>query len=266
MSKGKAQVNYLGREGIVGLSDAPDYGFIYEASLVKDPKWNLGDRVVLPDGREYRYGKSASAVITSEACYFTDVGYTAYTAMAVAAAVGDKVITIPAATHAVLTKDELRGGYVRIVGTVTDNGDGQFRGIIGNDAAVADAAFKVYLDGPLTQAITTNACEVFQNPYGNLTHSTGAPMFAKAGVPATYCSASGYYFWVQVKGPVFVTPQDGVVGNNESKGAFWRDDGSIDSFNTAIGITDGAYDSTQYAGYCIMGSASGNGPLFMLQG
>jgi hypothetical protein len=185
--------------------------------------------------------------------------------MAVAAAVGDTVITIPAATHAALAKDELRGGYVRVVGTVGDNGDGQFRGIVANDAADASAAFKVYLDGPLTQAITTNACETFQNPWAALYHSTGEPMFAKAGIPAAYVSASGYYLWVQTKGPVFVTPQDGVVGNNESKGAFWRDDGAIDSFNTAIGITDGTYDLTQYAGYCMEGSAAGNGPLFMLQ-
>lgn len=217
------------------------------------------------DGRVFRYGKSSSALITCEGCCFTAVGYTAYTAMTVAASIGDTSITIPAAAHAALTKDELFGGYVRIIGTVADNGDGQFRGIIGNDAAANGAAFKVYLDGALTQAITTNYCETFQNPWAALYHSTGEPMYAKAGIPATYVSESGYYLWVQTKGPVFVTPQDGLVGNDESKGAFWRDDGAIDSFYTAIGVSTGTYDLTQYAGYCMEGSAAGNGPLFMLQ-
>lgn len=267
MAKGQNKLTILGtnRTGQKhGLWD-----FIYVTSTAKDPFYNVGDFVQLPDGRQFRYGKSGSAVITSEACYFTDIGYTAYTAFAVAAAVGDRSVTVPAATHAALTLDELRGGYINIfTGAVGDNGDNQFRGIVGNDAADANALFKVYLDAPLTSAIvaSTSACETFQNPYMNLTHSTGGPMYAKVGVPAVYVSAASMYFWVQIRGPVFVNPQDGVIGVQESKGAYWRDDGAIDGANTAIGVTIGAYDSSQYAGFAMIGSASGNGPLLMLQG
>lgn len=266
MSKGKAQVNYLHREGLVGNSNAPDWGFIYSTSLVKDPKWNVGDRVVLPDGREYRYAKSSAACTTNVGCEFTSTGYVSYTAFATNHAVGVDEITIPAATHAALTEDELRGGYVIIFdGAATSYI--QFRGIIGNAAASANAAFKVQLDGPLTDAIVsgTEAVEVYQNPYSALRAAT-VNTYPKAGVPATNVSAASTYFWVQTKGLMWTSPQSGVGGSQGQHGAFWRHDGSIDKADTALATTVPAGSSSQYAGYCVEGSQAGNGPLFMLQG
>lgn len=261
MTKGIANVEYV-RDADIVMSDAPNWSFIYTTSLVQDQKWAIGDRVVLPDGREFRYAKSSAACISGQGAEFTSTGYTAYTAVAVARAIGDTDLTAAAATHAALTKDELRGGYVLIFDG--SGNDVQFRGIIGNDAADANALFKIYLDGPLTAAVVaaTSATEVYANPYSGLRTGSSVAL-AKAGVPAVNVTAANTFFWVQTKGPCWAAPQAGITAGQ--RGACWRHDGSLDTLDNGI-EDDEANVSSQYAGYAIAGSADGNGPLFMLQG
>ena len=265
MAKGKAKVNYLHREGLVGHSDEPDWSFIYTTSLTKSAKWNIGDRIVLPDGREYRYAKSAGACNSALGAEFTAAGYIAYTSVVDAVAVDKKEITIPAATHATLTADELRGGYLTIW---MSGGTIQFRGIIGNAAAAANAAFKIQLDGPLTTAITTSdAIEVFQNPYASL--QTGTMNYnPKAGLPAVNVTAANTYFWVQIKGCCAISPQGGKIGTTEGGycGGLWSDYGNISDYNTSLGVTVATGRGSQHAGFAILGDADNIGPLFMLQG
>ena len=88
---------------------------------------------------------------------------------------------------------------------------------------------------------------------------------SNGGVPAVYVSAADLYFWCQTRGPCFVAPQATMI-NNEGVGAMFRHDGSLEAVATAIGGTVPDTDGTQYAGFRIIGSADGNGPLFMLQG
>ena len=267
MARGIAKVKYERQSGNVSVVDRPNWGFIYTTSLVKDAYWDIGDRVVLPDGREFRYGKSSSALNTSEACHFADTGLVAYTAAVIAAAIGDTSVIVPAATHTAVTKDELKGGYVVIFGSVADGADMMFRGILGNDASASAAALTLYLDGPLDVAIdTSSAYEVYANPYGNLAHTTGAPSAGKIGPPAVYVSAASMYFWVQVKGPMHQNPQSTVI-DNEGLGVNWRSDGSLDAVATALGgLTIPNDSTTQYAGYRMVGDYDNNGPLIMLQG
>lgn len=268
MSKGKAKTNYLHREGLVGHSDSPDWSFIYETSTVKDAKWNIGDRVVLGDGREFHYAKSAGACISGQGCEFTYAGYAGYLATAVSQDVGDKQVTVAAATHAILAEDELRGGYIVIWDGTTHNV--QFRGIIGNDAAAANAAYVVYLDGPLTEAVVaaTSCTEVFQNPYAAL--QTGTMNYnPKAGIPAVKVTAANVYFWVQINGFSFAIPQGGKLGTHEGGycGGMWSEEGNISDVATSLNdATVPAGRGTQYAGYAVLGDADNIGPLFMLQG
>jgi hypothetical protein len=265
MAKATTRVKYMGASGLVQSTSRGSWDFIYTASTVKNPNFNIGDRCVLPDGREFRYAKSSAACISGQGCEFTYTGYVAYTAFATAEAVGDTEITIPAATHATLTEDELVGGYVLIFDGSTNNT--QFRQIVGNDAAVADALFKVYLDGPLTEAVVsgTSCVEVYQNPYAALRTGTTANL-SKAGVPAVKVTAADTYFWVQVKGLVWSAPQANLGNAGGKNGGFWHDVGNISDGATALGVTIPAAKSCQYAGYTVTGSVSGNGPLFMLTG
>ena len=269
MSKGKAITKIGGREGLVTSRTAPDYSFLYDVSLVQNPEYAIGDKVELPDGRVYIYAKSnaAAALYASRGVQFTATGLVSYTAFAVSAAVKDKEITIPAATHAALTVDELRGGYVVIYDGASDYYT-TTRRIIGNDASAANVAFKVQLDAKLTYAITagTSAVEVYQNPYAALTVAADAAK-PKAGVPASYVSAAANYFWVQKAGITWLPPQTSNVGENGGLGCFWRHDGTLEGAEVALGaLTVPANDTSQYAGHCIEGSQAGNGPLFNLQG
>jgi hypothetical protein len=266
MTQGKAKVDYLHSEGLVGPQHAPSWDFIYRASTVKDPNWNIGDRVVLPDGREFYYAKSAGACISGQGCEFTAVGVLSYTAAGVSQSVGDKQVTVPAATHDAFTKDELRGGYALIYDGSTNNV--QFRGIIGNDATAANVAFVIYLDGALTEAVVagTSAIEAFQNPYAALQTSISDTK-PVAGVPAVKVTAANTYFWVQTRKFCWVAPQGTVIGN-EGKGCYWRHDGSLDDPESTFGLTSGdipAGCTSQYAGHLVEGDYAGIGPLFNLQ-
>ncbi len=262
MAKGKATVSYLHSSGLIGHEDAPDWSFIYESSTIKQPKWNIGDHIVLPDGREFSYAKSSAECASGQGAEFVATGVQAYAVVFAAQAIGDKVLTITGGTHDAIAKDELRGGFV-----VTWPGakKDQFRGIIGNDVSEANANIKIYLDGPLTVALVaaSTGVEAYQNPYANLRTGSSSSL-AKAGVPAVYVSTTSIYFWVQTAGFGWLAPQSDVDGNDV--GAYYRHDGSIQGAETTLGgLTVPGNNSSQYAGHRVIGSASGNGPLFMLK-
>jgi hypothetical protein len=265
-TRGIAVTSRLGSAGDVMHSNTPDWAFIYETSLVKDPKWNLGDHVEIPGGRTYIYCKSSAACISGQGVEVHASGFLAYTAFTVVAAVGATSITLPAATHDAVVVDELRGGYAVIWDGSTNNV--QFRGIIGNDAAVADAACVIYLDGPLTEAITTSSCaEVYTNPYAAVRTGT-MNYYPKIGIPAVKITAADTYFWVQKTGPCFAAPQGGKLGTTEGGycGGLWSDYGNISDYNTSLGVTVANGRGSQHAGYALQGDADNIGPLFMLQG
>jgi len=269
MTKGKASVDYLGRSGVVTPQTAPSWDFIYEASLIKQPKYELGDRVVLPDGREFRYAKSDAECYAGQAVEFSNTGFQAWGAIAVSQVVGDKQITITGASHAVVAKDELRGGYMFVAGPVTANKEVQFRGIIGNLAAGLNANVTIYLDGPLTNTVSAgvNACEVFANPYSAIRLAAGMTTDSrgKPGVAAVYVSAANMYFWIQTRGPMWAGSQNTLI--DRDIGGTWKHDGTLEGMSAVVnGTICGAAHTSQYAGYSMVGNNVGNGPLFMLQG
>jgi hypothetical protein len=275
MAKGTNRVQYLASAGYVTGQKHTLWDFIYKVSATKDPLYSIGDRVALPDGREYVYGRciTTSGIVSGQGCEIVAVGVADYTAITVAQAVGDRQLTQPAATHDAFAIDELRGGYVVIYDGISN--DIQFRGIIGNDATAADVAFVIYLDGPLTEAIVANtsAVEAFQNPYNNLRLAT-TTNYAIAGVGAVKVSGTGLsasnpkYFWVQVKGPAWIAPHASASVNDRDIGSYWHKDGYIYDTEATImaGTTLPALQKSQYAGHRIEGTQGTRGPLFMLQG
>jgi hypothetical protein len=273
MAKGKAKVNYLGRSGVVMPQTTPSWDYIYETSTVKHPKYEIGDRVVLPDGREFHYAKSSAACISGQGCEFTATGIIGAGYPAATVAKGGKAVTLANSgsttvlTHAAAyAKDEFRGAYVVFYDVAAGNADTQFRGVIGNDASAINAVVTVYLDGQLHKAVISNTfTEVFDNPYAAL-QTSAVDTLPVAGVPAVEVSAANMYFWVQKAGPCWVAPQGTVIGN-QGKGCFWRHDGSLQDFETVCaGLTVPAGDTSQYAGHLIEADYAGTGPLFMLQG
>jgi len=268
MAKGKAKSTLLGIQGIVGHQTAPDWGFIYRVSTIKDSNYNVGDRVVLPDGREFRYAKSAEACYAGQAVQFDNTGFQGWGDIAVSQVVGDKQITITGASHAAVEEDELRGGYIFVAGPVTANKEVQFRGIVGNDAAAENANVVIYLDGPLTNTVTagTNACEVFANPYSavRLAHGMSTDSRGKPGVAAVYVDEANKYFWIQTRGPAWMGSQSNLTA--QDVGGVWRHDGTLEGAAAIMGSAPETDETSQYAGYSMVGNNAGNGPLFMLQG
>lgn len=254
------------RKGIY-LNPGENRDFLMDVSLTKHDLFDPGDTVVVPGGREFRYAKSAGSNVISPnlGCNFTETGLISYTAFGVSHAVGTKEITIPAATHAALTKDQLAGGYV-IVFNGSGNKDITYE-ITGNDACAADVAFNVTLDMGIGVAIVaaTSAAEVYSNPWASLDQGNTS-VLPRAGASVNYVAADEYYFWVQTKGIKFISPQSGVGNDNGGIVANWRHDGSLQKGETALAVTTATYDTIQPAGVVIAGSAAGNGPLVNLLG
>jgi len=262
MARGANRISILQSAGYVGGQKHGLWDFIYTTSTTKDPLYNIGDVVVIPSRGIFVYSKSADACISGQGAEFTYTGYIPYTEFTVTADVGDRSVTVPAATHAALATDELRNGFIWIYDGSTNNV--QFRQILGNDSAAANAAFVVYLDGPLTEAVTTSsACEVCQNPYAALRTGTSASL-PKAGVPTVKVTAANVYFWCQVgrlPSYAWLAPQYTII--DKQIGACWRHDGTLDTVGNGVdGEND--YVSTQYAGHTIAGNYEGIGPLFQL--
>ena len=243
------------------MSDVPSWEFLYRKSLVRDDRHQVGDRVVLPDGRVFRYGKSSDAHLNTDLlCSFVEDECQGWEALKESQVVGDRQVTFTGAAHAIVAEDALRGGYVIIY---HDGGGGftQFRGIIGNTASALNANITVYLDATLDTAIVggTTAAELWYNPYAALQGAASDSQSA-AGRPMVNVDAADTYFWIQTWGPCWLAPQAaGFQAADKQRTAVKRDDGSIQ----AVGA-EGALDTTQVVGFLINEGFS-SGPLFMLQ-
>ena len=258
---GKNKCNLMGREGLVSLSNEPDYGFLYETSLVKDAKWNIGDRVALPDGRAFRYCKSSGLCNDETAVEFTAAEVQTYNTVVETALIGAKSVVVNGGTHETLTVDCLRGGYAIFYSSV---GPAQFRGIIGNTAALTGVDFTVYLDAPLVTQLTAGAgAEVFYNPWAAVSSASNDVTCSKAGMPAASVAAANTYFWVQTWGPCWCPPTNASFADANDRGAYWRHSGAIEG-EIANASKNSGLNSTQYAGFLLTKGFTA-GPLLMLQ-
>ena len=258
MARGKAKVNYLNREGLVAAQESPDWSFIYEKSIVKHPHYNIGDRVVLPDGRVFRYGLAVNSVECGLGVKFSGTMAAdgiALTSASQTQAIGDRQFSVASQTFA---EDELRGGYAVLY---TASSTYQQFGIVGNTAASASTV-TIYLDRALTTALTTtNGIEVLPNPYRYLKKEYNYYM-SHAGIPMSSATA-GQYFWIQTWGPLWANP--GPYGQGASvseRDVIFNADGSLRN-KAEWGVIVG----NQKAGFLMTADSAGTDspPFIMLQ-
>ena len=259
MSRGKASANYLHREGLVGHETAADWGFLYETSLIKSSKWEIGDRTVLPDGRIFRYAKvtSGGEAYAGQGCSFENV-IAISGSCAAAQVIGDSQITFASQTFSV---DELRGGYIVIYSS--DNSNVQQRGIIGNTVA-SSSTVTIYLDAPLVANVAAaKFCEVLHNPYSSVKTRSGEQdgYVSIAGVAAVEATALKYV-WIQTWGPCWVPPGEaGVGGVTSERQLVFAIGGAVHPHNAAHATTK----QQQHAGFIIQRDSSSNdGPPFVM--
>ena len=271
--KGTAKVNYLNREGLVHHNTpVADWSFVYEQSTVRDPKWNIGDRVVTPDGKVFRYCKSGGACWTGRgAAFYNAIPATGidYSLLVNAQAIGDKEVTMTNQGTCAITQDELRGGHI-IIKTAAGSDDSalQQRGIIGNsaDASVGhNGTVTIYLDAPLTGALTAASYAFcMPSPYNNIinaeTIGNSAGAYSIAGIPAVYVSAASVYFWVQTWGLTWIAPQGNLGASDNKRQMVFRWDGSVGPHDDS----DANEEYQQHAGFVVDNNLAGNGATLMM--
>lgn len=264
MNKGKAIVKRLGSEGVVGYETAGEWDFIYGTSTIKDPNYDIGDRVQLADGRVYRYSKSnniLSAGLAAEGHIQMSHGID-WTTLGAANVIGDREITFAAATHPAFATNELKGGHL----LVSDSDLPGFanmkvmnRGIIGNDASAEDAACTIYLDGPLTRDVDTSTYAFcMPSEYSDVikANKKGGSCI---GLPAAYVDAPNKYFWLQTWGTAWIA-MSGNLGKTDSKRAFaFTNTGLIVEYDNSVSDA-----SNQYGGYIIDNNYTANGATFVM--
>ena len=284
MSKGIGNVEYIRQGSEVTVANQANWGYIYTASLTKSEKYDVGDRVVTPDGRVFKYSYAAAVCDPECGAYNTIKAITNAVAPAqatiqspivgksvVAGSLGASVVTVTVGSgdgilgSGLIAADELRGGFI-VIGNGTSQHP-QMRGIIGNSTVAATGgACNVYLDSPLTTAVTvgTTNIEAMLNPYAYLTGglTTSANGYSTfLGVPAIRATA-GQYFWLQTWGPCWIS-SDGNTCN-----------GAIDRtiYFVANGTVQSGADVTLESGFQPAGvamdtssAAASNAPFVMLQ-
>jgi hypothetical protein len=291
MVRGIANVEYIRQGSEVAVQGVPNWAFLYTASTTKPDKFNVGDRVVTPDGRAFRLGLAAGTVYPEVGVCDPDFSITNAVAPAqvnptspniwgltqTSGQVGDYCVTITVgatdgkAGDGVIAADEMRGGYI-----VINNGSTQKPqnfGILGNDArAAGGGSMNVYLDGPIQPIVIgstnytgvvvgTTTIEAYLNPYGNITdmyalNSAYVTCLGFVNVKATV----GQYVWVQTGGPRWMTSD-----NNTGKIAGGRD--IYVASNGSVVSQNATFTCKQRIGTALDKSASGtsNGPLCLLQ-
>jgi hypothetical protein len=263
MSQGKSIVANLGREGLVQNANVSDWSFLYIASTVKDPRFNVGDKVRTPDGRTFRYAKSGAACWTGRGnVFYNAIPATGidYSLLYSAAAVGATSVQMTNQGTVAQTEDGLRGGFI-LLKPVTGSTDQvlQMRGIIGNTAGGISDVITIYLDAPVSAALTTASYAFcMPSPWSDIRYLENATAYncSHAGVAAVNVTAASMYFWIQTWGLCWIAPQPECGATDYGREVVFRYDGSIQlrDYSSAQG---GAYG--QVAGFIVDNNTAANG-------
>jgi len=269
MAKGKAKRVLLGIQGLIGHRKAPDWDFIYRVSSVRDPKWNIGDPVELPDGRKFRYCLSAGVCNTYQGNIFCNsIGTGAsdegvdWSAVASTVAVGDKSILVTLPSTRNIAEDSLRGGLaVFNISSGTNNDTIQQRLIVGNTAGVASGTMTVYLDAAFVTILTSGTAYVYlmPSPYSAIQGAHLASYPGKAsfvGYAAAPVNAASLYHWEQTAGQISASVYGAAVGKTQyMREVVFRHDGNL-IHRGASGVTG---LEAQTAGYIMDNNYTDNG-------
>ena len=273
--KGIAKVQYIGSAGQVMPQGAGvgDWDFIYSVSTVKDRARNIGDRVVLPDGRAFRYSKSGAICQAGRGnIIYNKIGVVGvdYAILPVGAVVGARQVTLTAVVAQ--TEDVLRGGIIALKQTnAADDATLQWRGIVGNTAVTAAQIaagspydrVTVYLDAPVSIVLTTlSYAFCMPSPYSDIRYTDNESLSdscSMGGMAATYVNAANKYFWLQTWGLCVFNHQGECGTTAHGRGLVWRYDGSVQHSDPASPIGG---EFQQIAGYIMDNTGGDTGATF----
>lgn len=189
------------------------YTDVHETSATQ--QFKLGTKLILPDGRVFRYAKNGGTALakaymtTSEANYARLVDELQSTS-GTSAAVGDYQINIDVTTGGTWVTDELSGGYM-LVNKATGIGD--IYEVIANEISSTDTLMRVLLRHPLRTALdATSELTLIKSPFRDVDVMPTAAEGTPTGIPLVAVTAN-YYCWLQVGGiaPCYVDTGDTLV-------------------------------------------------------
>lgn len=285
-TRGIAYTKHLDLTQTRGVYESPiqNWNFLYEHTSTKNPNWNIGDRVCLPDGRVFRYGRCGANGIVNQKFGMKNltilvavketsgenhavtvptvaIGEDKVTVTFTAGEIGNSRCTVSSSRTGVLAKDELRGGYISFY-----TGDyRQNRGIVGNTVVTdSDGEMTIYLDAALDYDLTkdTSTCEILANPYGNIADQSHK--FASVMGMANVLAGANEYFWIQSWGPFRVSGITSDLGDTEWERQFvFNVAGAVVPISTQLSSADVDF---QLAGFLIEsteGQVAGLGAPFI---
>ena len=218
-------------------------------------RYVCGTRAISWNGDVFKYGKAGILLVSYQMGAWSHGTGAAvgYEVLGAGSPIGSKKITL---TQGSITEDEYAGGYMILFHAT----GGKAHLIRGNDATTGTTT-NFYLERPLPVAVTTSIpMELYVNPWSDIRQGSMAGNMGVVGPPMAIIAA-GSYGWFQTRGVAFIAGTSG-TGDQYKTSCYWRHDGSIDDLDSI-----GADPKTdQYAGYRIVGSSDGDGPLIMLQG
>ena len=253
-----------------GIYESPiqNWNFLYQVSATRNPEYNIGDRVVLPDGRKFRYCLSSRKCWTFVANQFTveiPAAGIDYSSPAEDVPVGQDWIKMTNQGTVAQTLDGLRGGRLILspVPGASGNHVVQQRNIVGNTAGGVSDVITVYFDAPtvtLTSAATGKAWAIpsmysgvgSPQGVGGGAAITGRRSFV--GYAAAPVSTSGLYHWEQTWGEIAASLYGAEVGKTQyHRDVVFRYDGNLEH------RTAGAGDIGQRAGFIMDSNVQDNG-------
>lgn len=256
-------VQHINYDRIFGelLSGGTEQGL----TVVSDTQnYAIGTRLETADGEEAIYSLSSGECWSGRGAKFIHdmTDGIDFQLLNATAAVGAESIEFAAGTHPAFAEDELIGGLLLI--SDQDSGETQDkmvqqRVITGNDVSLENAACTVYFNGGLTRQVT-NATYAFcmPNPYSSIAHDERSGL-SVAGIPASYVSGSGKYFWLKKRCKVWLAPQDAVGKTAHAREIVFRHDGSLDIHDDSKPTAE----FQQHAGYIVDNNAAANGATFV---
>lgn len=158
----------------------------------------LGTRAVTKDGREFRYTLAGAATLALGKVVQAPTLVANHQVVAVAAAVAAGATKITATLGATAaTADQYKGGYVNITDSA---GAGQALLIRGNSAAASSGVITLFLDNPVTTALTTGSkANLTRNQFDGAVIAATTTIDLILGVPQIAITAANYG-WVQTRG------------------------------------------------------------------
>lgn len=163
---------------------------------------------VTADGRIFRYALAGAVALDPGKLVTAQAKVANHTNIAVAApaAVGDKVVQVTVGATAA-TADQYKDGYLTVIDVA---GVGQNLRIAGNSAIGSAGTGYVYLQDPLTVALTTSSkVSLVYNPWSGVIISASAVALLAVGVPQLTIPIANYG-WVQTGGMGSVL-SDGII-------------------------------------------------------